>query len=355
MTRLETVGRALTLNSKSMTFNDRTPSPRGGVCAVGIDVSSARLSICLKREDRTKEFLEVRNTEAEIARLLRRDIPGYGGKIVLESTGRHHLLSAVKLSEQGFDARVINPLLFRKYSSSAVRKVKSDRQDAAVLAEIALKEEKLPERFSLTRQNIEIRKQIALLGALEKETQRLSAIMSDYEKTKESLGLKLTKPEKAVRRIADAVTRVQAELEKAVIAAARKEPAVAARVERYRTIPGVSEYMATMASIAFDPAAGAEAKQWVAFAGLDVSVRESGVWKGRGKLTKRGNPYLRKRLFSAAWGATMNDPRFKAYYRGLRESGRTYTEALVITARKIVRIMFSLEKNKAEYDSRTFN
>lgn len=325
------------------------------MCAVGIDVSSARLSICLRREDRTKEFLEVRNTEAEIARLLKKGIPGYSGKVVLESTGRHHLVSAVALAEQGFDARVINPLLFRKYSSSAIRKVKSDKRDAEVLAEIALQEERLPGRFDQTRQTIEIRKKIALLGALERESQRMNAVMSDYEKTKESLRLKLSKPERTVRRIARAITQAQKELEKEVIAAARQDETTAERVRRYRTIPGVSEYLAVMAAAAFDPKVDQEDKQWVAFAGLDISVRESGTWKGKGRLTKRGNPYLRKRLFAAAWGAVMNDQRFKAYYGELRKGGRTYTEALVIIARKLVRIMFSLEKNKTDYDGRTFN
>jgi transposase len=298
--------------------------------------------------------LEVRNTEAEIARLLRNEIPGYAGKVVLESTGRHHLPSAVALAERGFDARVINPLLFRKYSAAAIRKVKSDKRDAEVLAEIALREDRLPERYDQTRQTIDIRKKIALLGALERESQRLSAVMSDYEKTKESLKLKLSGSEKAVRRITRAITAAQKELEKEVIAAARQDKAVAERVQRYRSIPGVSEYLGVMAAAAFDPKVDRDDKQWVAFAGLDVSVRESGTWKGKGKLTKRGNPYLRKRLFSAAWGAVMNDRRFKAYYDELRKNGRTYTEALVIISRKLVRIMFSLERDETDYDERKF-
>lgn len=345
----------LILNSKSMTLNKRASSASAAVCAVGIDVSAARLSVCLRREDRTKEFLAVRNTEAEIARLLKKSISGYTGKIVLESTGRHHLLSAVALSEQGFDARVINPLLFRKYSSSAIRKVKSDKRDADILAEIALKEERLPGRFGHTRQTVEIRKKIALLGALEKESQRMNAFMSDYEKTKNSLKLKLSKPEKNVRKIIRALGRAKKELADEVVAAARRDQAVVERVKRYRSIPGVSEYMAVMAAAAFDPKIDGNDKQWVAFAGLDVSIRESGTWKGRGKLTKRGNPYLRKRLYSAAWGAIMNDRQFREYYDKLRKSGRSYTETLVIIARKIVRIMFSLEKSGSEYDGRTFN
>jgi transposase len=320
------------------------------LCAVGIDVSSAKLSICLRKDDRSRDFVEIRNAEADIARFIKKSIAGYDGKIVMESTGRYHLLSAFTLSEKGFDARVTNPLMSKKYSSSAIRKVKSDRRDAEMLAEMALKEERLPETFSISRKTMEIRKKIALLGALEKESQRINAVMNDYVKTKESLKMKMSRPEKAVLKISNEITKIQAELEKEVIAMAREDTVIKERVRRYKTIPGVSEYTATIAACAFNEKMIDHSKQWVAFAGLDISVRESGKWKGRGRLTKRGNPYLRKRLFQAAWGAKMHDEQFKSYYEELRKNGRNYTESLVIIARKIVRIMYSLEKNKTEYD-----
>ena len=94
-------------------------------------------------------------------------------------------------------------------------------------------------------------------------------------------------------------------------------------------------------------------KQWIAFVGLDVTVRQSGNWKGRGKLSKRGNPYLRKRLYTAAWGAQMNDEAFAAEYRNLREAGRTYREAIVILSRKILRIAFAVCKNDRPYERKS--
>ena len=34
--------------------------------------------------------------------------------------------------------------------------------------------------------------------------------------------------------------------------------------------------------------------------GMDVRVRESGQWRGRRKLTKKGDPEIRRLLFNAA-------------------------------------------------------
>ena len=62
-------------------------------------------------------------------------------------------------------------------------------------------------------------------------------------------------------------------------------------------------------------------KQWIAFFGLDVSQNESGKTKRREKLSKRGNAYLRKRLYSAGWGAIMNYEQFRTYYEALKKKG----------------------------------
>jgi len=70
------------------------------------------------------------------------------------------------------------------------------------------------------------------------------------------------------------------------------------------------------------------AHSWTAYVGLDVSVRQSGTWRGRGKLTKRGNAYIRKRLFQAAWGACLNYDYVRAYYDRLKAEGRKHVEAV---------------------------
>jgi transposase len=334
-------------------------SAAGNLCAVGIDVSKENLSICLDFKNGSRKFSEIRNSEAEIARFAKSGIAGYQGKIVMESTGRYHCLPAVILAEQGFDARVINPLLAKKYFTSSIRKVKSDKKDSEVLAEIAAKEEKLPNRFSLDRSALEIRRKISLLGSLEKQTQQLTATMSDHNETKKQLKIKPSSTEKEIMKTIAKLKKLKQDLEKEIIDGGRREKEAAEKAELYGTIPGVSGYLSVLAAIYFSADYQESSKQWIAFSGLDVSVKQSGKWTGKGKLTKRGNAYLRKRLFSAAWGAMMHDEQFRKYYDYLRKDcNRKYKEALVIISKKIVRIMFELAKSNTVYDpnrSRLFN
>ena len=319
--------------------------------AVGIDVAMETLAICERYKDKDK-FKEIKNNRMTIKRLagkLNKD--NFKGKIIMESTGRHHLQTALTLSENDLDVRVINPLMAKKYSNSSIRKVKTDKRDSQILAEIALKEERLPERFSLGKNEITIKKKVSLIAFLDKEIQKMNASMNEYIRNSEELGLKLSKIDKQLKKTIELLKKQKEELEKEVEKMVNDSGCNSDEIKKYSSIPGVSSYTASVSSLFFSSDYNLSAKQWIAFAGMDVSIRESGNWRGKGKLTKRGNGYLRKKLFQAAWGATMHNDDFKKYYDHLRKKGKSYVEALVIIARKIVVIMFNLNKNNECYNA----
>ena len=319
--------------------------------AVGIDVAMETLAICERYKDKDK-FKEIKNNRMAIKRLagkLNKD--NFKGKIIMESTGRHHLQTALTLSENNLDVRVINPLMAKKYSNSSIRKVKTDKRDSQILAEIALKEERLPERFSLGKNEITIKKKVSLIAFLDKEIQKMNASMNEYIRNSEELGLKLSKIDKQLKKTIELLKKQKEELEKEVEKMVNDSGCNSDEIKKYSSIPGVSSYTASVSSLFFSSDYNLSAKQWIAFAGMDVSIRESGNWRGKGKLTKRGNGYLRKKLFQAAWGATMHNDDFKKYYDHLRKKGKSYVEALVIIARKIVVIMFNLNKNNECYNA----
>jgi len=338
-------------NCMTKTLIQATPA----LCAVGVDVAKDTLSICRRYSGGEKETVSIRNNEADIAKFIKEKLSGYKEKIIMELTGRYHYLSAITFSENGFDARVINPLITKKYSSGAIRKVKTDARDAEMLAEIAIKEEKLPRQFDSSRKDLGIRKKIGLLGSLEKQLQQFRSILADYSETKEQLKMKMSMAEKDLLKVVEKISAAKEKLEKEISDFSLEDESRAELAKLYTTIPGVSKYLAAVSSYFFETEYNDDCKQWVAYAGLDVSVKQSGKWNGRGKLTKRGNPYLRKRLFCAAWGAMMHDSDFKTYYDYLRGQGRSYVEAMVIISRKLVRIMFCLAKNNSVYDRALLN
>src|ERR687886_3037973 len=85
---------------------------------------------------------------------------------------------------------------------------------------------------------------------------------------------------------------------------------------------------------------------------MDVTVRESGQWQGRRKLSKRGSGALRRGLFLAALGSlrTRSASAFGAYYRALEARGLRGYRALMAVMRKLLLVAYHLLKSGERYD-----
>ena len=321
--------------------------------SIGIDVAMESLMVCELFSDGQKKIKEIKNSDISIKRFAKRlCTANYGGKIIMESTGRHHMLATVVMSEKNLDVRVINPLIAKKYSTAAIRKVKTDKRDSEILAEIGIKEDNLPKSFTLDRKALTLRKKMRLIASISKQLQNLTTMTREHKKTLDGLKCKMSEMEnqifETIATLKKQKEQLELELEKEICEEGKNNQ----RAERYDSIPGVTSYVGALAALLFSEEYSQSAKQWIAFAGLDVSVKESGNWRGKGHLTKRGNTYLRQRMFTAAWGATRHNEKFKEYYEYLRiKKNRKHREALVIIARKIIGIMFNLHKNNSFYDA----
>ena len=91
------------------------------------------------------------------------------------------------------------------------------------------------------------------------------------------------------------------------------------------------------------------ANQLVAYAGLDVAVKQSGNFNATDtKISKRGSPYLRRAIWLAANVAAFKDPALSLYYQKLRQRGKAHGTAIGAVARKLTNIIFAvLRDNKA--------
>ena len=268
----------------------------------------------------------------------------------MESTGRYHGLCAVLLREAGFRVFVINPLIAKKYQTSQIRKTKTDKIDARLLSLVALMEGKLSP-FEKSREDLALRQKISLLNCLEKTTQRIKASFSNYESSITSLKIKTTEAEENLKESIKQLEKKKRKLEKEIAEIVSQKEGNQSKIKILRTIPGVSEFLASLILFFYNSNDGHKSSQWIAYAGMEITVSESGKWKGKGRISKRGNKYLRKRQFGGAWGAYMHSEEFKNYYQELKERGRTHREALNILARKMIRISFSLLKYNKRFDA----
>jgi transposase len=122
-----------------------------------------------------------------------------------------------------------------------------------------------------------------------------------------------------------------------------------AEVRRCQGIPGVGPLTA-LAIVATDHRGQfLNADAFIAFMGLDVRVRDSGQFRGRRKLTKKGDSELRRLLFNAAMQGRRN-LLWEPYYLALRSRGLSTTAAFVALGRKLARVCFALLKNGTDFN-----
>lgn len=91
--------------------------------------------------------------------------------------------------------------------------------------------------------------------------------------------------------------------------------------------------------------------QAVAYAGLDIEVKQSGKWKGQAKLSKRGSGHLRRVLYLAALrGVRLKGSAFGAYYHRLVQRGLKKGKALMAVMRKMLVVAVHLLRTEEAYD-----
>jgi transposase len=125
-----------------------------------------------------------------------------------------------------------------------------------------------------------------------------------------------------------------------------------ARMEYLLSIPGVG--LLTAATIVAETngfAAFENIKQLTSYAGLDVCIAESGNWKGKSKISKRGNSYIRKALFMPSLSKISHDQSTKQFYERLKEKKGVGMMAVIAVERKLLGLMFALWKKKELYRS----
>ena len=92
------------------------------------------------------------------------------------------------------------------------------------------------------------------------------------------------------------------------------------------------------------------ADQLLAFAGLEPSRHQSGSVDTKGYMVKHGSPYLRQALMNVAESSLIHNPVLYDFYLKKRNEGKHHRVALSHVAKRLVRIIFHLEKNNCNFD-----
>ncbi len=323
-----------------MTTAEAIVAKRVQPITLGIDVSKAHLEVADSADGAVQR---IRNEAQAIAAWLSQWDELVELEVGLESTGRYHLEVVEQLLRRRARVYLLNAKRLHHYREGVGVRAKTDDCDARLIRRYVCKE----------------REELVALPAPDARQQRLWLLLkrrAHLVQTRQRLrlsGAEVTGFEAAYQALVAQLNRTLVLFDKELRTLARAL-GWSAPMARLRTIPGIGELNALALTACYHRATRLRnSDSFVSFIGLDVRVRDSGQMRGRRKLTKSGEPELRRLLFNAARSFD-RDPRYGAYRAGLQARGLSTTAAYVVIARKLARVAFTLLRNDTAFDPNRF-
>ncbi len=117
------------------------------------------------------------------------------------------------------------------------------------------------------------------------------------------------------------------------------------------TVPGIGVDSAAVILAEFGDFSMYESPaQLLSFAGMEPGYFQSGTSESNGKMVKHGSSILRYTLMNCARSVANYEPTFAEYYAKKHAEGKTYRVALSHTAKKLIRVLFTLQTKNLVYD-----
>lgn len=314
----------------------------------GIDIAARSFVLAWREAGRlagTREFAQSPAGHAESVALLKRLAPA---RIVLEATGVYYLDLAWALAEAGLAVAVINPKRFHHFAQLRGVASKTDRLDAALLADYA--ECMNPPVGSAPGASHQA------LRAIGRQINRLTHARTQAKNRLHALVSTRTTPRLLIadeRAGIEALDRRIARLSAAALELIEAEPALARMLAHVQAAKGIGRVSATalIAELCVLPA-HLKADQVSRQAGLDVRLTQSGTSVDKpGRLSKAGNAYLRTALYMPALSAVRYDPYARAFYQALIQRGKKKMQALCAVMRKYLTGLWACIKAAQPFDS----
>ena len=332
-------------------------------------------------------------------------------KVGLEATGHYSYNLLGFLLDNGLPTYVLNPLRTNIYRKSlSLRKTKTDRVDARTIASMLLSDAGLKPytntayhneelksltryRFDKVKERAKLKSSIArlvcvLFPELEKLVPSLHiasvyALLEEFPGAKQIAAAHLTRLKTLLEtaskghykrdmalEIRDAARnsigswmpaksrelqhtiRIIRELDDEIAEIEKQIQAIMDELNSpITTIPGIGFRMAAMIFAEVGDFTRFDSPdKLLAYAGMSPSTYQSGQLKNcYPHMEKRGSRYLRYALYNATKYVCHLDPTFAAYLAKKRAEGKHYNVALSHTAKKLVRLIFAMEKSRQPY------
>lgn len=309
----------------------------GDAITLGIDVS--------------KRYLEVAGSDVEGIRVIHNSPQAIEAflnafrasvAIAVEATNTFHELLVDRALARGFQVYLVDGYKVSKYREAVGVRAKTDASDAHLLHRYLVSER--TQLRALSRHSPAERQ----LWRVLKRRAKLVKLRSQMAMSLRDLDLPVPEVHEALTSLTRLIDRLTA-----LAHGLAQQCGWSESLAQLRTIPGVGEVNAFALKAMYHRGEFRTVDCFIAFLGLDIKVRDSGTYRGRRKLTQKGDPEVRRLLFNGARNAAYRQPEWANHKQQLMARGLSEIQTSVILARKIARIGYALLKTGNTYEKPT--
>lgn len=317
---------------------------------LGIDIAKATFDVCLFLPETATSTESMTSAHfpnnpkgfQELHRWLTKRKVGHL-QICMEATGRYWEELAAFLHQQGHGVSVVNPVRTKRYAESQLKRAKTDRMDARLIAHFCWTQQ--PQLWHPpTKEQQQLQEMVRYLEAL--------LNMRQQEVNRRQAGVRSETIQDNLNQHIDFLEGQINALKQSIQDHLDQHPGLRQQAELLTSIPGVGDLTAArILSEVPDVSRFEKAGQLAAYAGLTPSLQESGTSvRCRSRLVKTGNGLLRKFLFFPAMVAIRYNPIIVALAQRLRAKGKS--EMLIIGAamRKLLHLCYGVLKSAQAFD-----
>lgn len=304
------------------------------VVNVGVDVGKYYLDICIWEKS---IHWQEENTPEGIKRILKRLSHYQVERLVMEATGRYEFLLAEAAHARHLPVCIVKPLAIRRYAGAINQTAKTDKMDAALIAEFAVRVQ--PEVTPRKSKNlIAIKDLIArrrqLMGMRTQELNRIKVMGKAFE----------VSCKRIIRYLDQEIERMEKRLAKHV-----QDQAVWTEKQTIlKSVPGVGDTL-TYTLLADLPELGSLSNREVgALVGVAPMNRDSGKLRGKRRV-QGGRASVRTVLYMATLSAIQCNPVIKAFYTQLVAQGKHKKVAITACMRKFIVMLNAMVRDKTEW------
>jgi transposase len=391
-------------------------------CFLGIDISKDTFDACCVGINEEKYFhiscsMDRTGFEKLVSRLEVLPVSQESLLIGMESTACYHINLFSFLLAEGYTAVLINPLLISNFVRLQLRKTKTDKKDALVIAQYlsmymhSLTQARIAPHISdlrdLSRQRESLLSQMTALKCdmkriltitfpeLEKLTgiftksilkllsrfpsaqaivqadpAEVTQLLIDHsmgknsakvaeviiQAARSSIGTASPSRELILRQKADVLIHLEGhlkELTAMMIELCRSD--MGDDIDIMTSLRGIGEKTATnfLIEMGGDIRRFKDHKKLIAMAGIDPAIYQSGKHEGHGRITKRGNRHLRRVIWLMTIRVIQFNQCFQDYYKKRIRDGLPFKKAVLATAHKLLRVIFAMLTQRTVFNDRT--